>query len=85
MEATPAQALTLKAMFEYWNQLASQGASRNVAFFCDGDGNFRPKCHVSFAATLPELTEQIRQKAVVSDNDGHRVYDFDPVAWLLHE
>lgn len=89
MEVTPSQALALTAMFEYWNQLGSQGASRNVAFRCDGDGNFRPHCEVTTDQSdnwpLPMLTDDMRRKAVVREDGGNRVYDFDPVAWMLHD
>jgi hypothetical protein len=85
MEVTVPQALTLKAMFEYWNRLGRIGASRYVAFYCDGDGNFRPECLVSTDRAVPGLTDAIRKKSVVDDHDGDRKYDFDPVAWLLHD
>lgn len=89
MEVTPAQALALTAMFEYWNSLGSMGASRNVAFHCDGDGNFRPHCEVTTNLPdnhpLPLLTDHMRQKAVIEDHGGDRLYDFDPIAWILRD
>lgn len=84
MEVTPAQGLALQAMFEYWNQLSSMGGSRNVAFFVDGDGNFHPKCYVMFNPKLPKLTDELREAAVIKDQDGDRVYDFDPIAWKIN-
>lgn len=90
MDVTPAQALTLKAMFEYWQQLACQGSSRTVAFFVDGDGNFYPRITFQANTRLPELTDEIREAAWVNLKDvdlseGDRFYDFDSVAWKLHE
>ncbi len=84
MEVTPAQGLTLQAMFEYWNILSSWGSSRTVGFFVDGDGNFHPKCSVRFDGDIPELTDELRKAAVVRDKNGDRDYDFDPVAWKIN-
>lgn len=84
MDVSVAQALTLQAMFDYWNALASMGSSRFVAFYCDGDGDFRPKCRTSFSAPIPELTAELRQIAVVDENNGNRKYDYDPIAWTVY-
>ncbi len=89
MEVTVPQALTLEAMFEYWNKLGSWGASRYIGFFVDGDGNFKPRARVNMAGEVPELTDHMRQIAVVNGKPGlreadHRQYDFDPIAWLVH-
>jgi hypothetical protein len=83
MDVTPPQALALQAMFEYWTRLGGIGSSRYVAFYCDGDGNFQPKCRVAFSSPIPLLTDELRKKAVVKECDGDRWYDFDPVAWAL--
>jgi hypothetical protein len=84
MNVTVAQALALKAMFEYWNICGSAGCSRRVAFYVDGDGNFQPKCKISTNTELPELTSEMKKMAVVSDDNGNRVYDFDPIAWMIN-
>jgi hypothetical protein len=84
MEVTKPQAIALQAMFAYWNQLSSMGGSRYVAFFVDGDGNFHPKCDVSFSERMPLLTPKIAEKAVVEDDHGHRKYDYDAIAWEEH-
>jgi len=84
MLVTPAQALALKAMFDYWNQLSLRGATRKVGFYVDGDGNFHPKCEVTFSEELPELTDELRRAAIVEESDGDRLYDYDPVAWRLN-
>ena len=80
MTVTKAQAIALKAMFVYWNRLASMGSSRKVAFYVDGDGDFHPTCRISGA---PEVTDEHHKLAVIEDNDGNRVYDYDPVAWSM--
>jgi hypothetical protein len=84
IDVTVSQGLALKAMFDYWNELGSFGSSRDVGFHCDGDGNFHPNCKVSFDDDMPELTDEMRKASIVQDNDGDRVYDFDPIAWMLH-
>ena len=85
MQVTEAQALTLKAMFEYWNQLSGMGSSRMVGFYVDGDGNFHPKCDVELDTTIRELDDELRELAVVQDKRGEREYDFDPIAWRISD
>lgn len=85
MNVTIPQALALKAMFEYWNLCGSAGCSRKVAFYVDGDGDFQPKCSVYTDKELPELTDEMKKNAVVSDDNGNRVYDFDPIAWTIND
>lgn len=84
MNVTKAQGLTLQAMFEHWNRLSIIGSSRHIAFCVDGDGNFHPKCKISFDAEMPELTDELRKIAVVGDADGNKVFDFDPIAWKIN-
>jgi hypothetical protein len=84
MEVTEPQALALQAMFEYWDRLASIGSSRFVAFMVDGDGNFKPRCKVSFSEPIRELTTEMRAAAVVDEKYGDRKYDFDPIAWMVN-
>jgi hypothetical protein len=85
MEVTEPQALALQAMFKQWSYYGRVGASRKVAFFVDGDGDFRPNCEVKFNKEIHELTEEMEDKSIVSDDDGNLVYDFDPIAWMLME
>lgn len=84
MQVTVSQGLALQAMFEYWNRLSAIGGSRSAGFYADGDGNFHPHCQITFSEELPELTQELRQIAIVEDREGNRVYDFDPIAWRLH-
>jgi len=85
IEATVPQALSLQAMFEYWNHLGSAGGSRRVAFYVDGDGDFKPKCKVSFEGEVPKITKEISKLAIVEDKGGDRLYDFDPIGWHLRK
>jgi hypothetical protein len=85
MKVTIPQALALKAMFEYWNQLSNLGSSREVAFYVDGDGNFHPQCKVTTDVELPELTDELKKLPVKRDNNGSRLYDYDNLAWYLSE
>lgn len=84
MNVTRPQGLALQAMFEYWNYLANIGGSRKVGFYVDGDGNFKPNCNVQFETDV-ELTDEMRQISIVEESDGNRTYDFDPIAWKLHD
>ena len=86
MQVTPAQALTLQAMFKHWNLLAGWGSSRMIGFYVDGDGNFKPKCECSFSVPLPELTEEL-EKLAQAKNDGHGNidFDFDGMGWKLRD
>lgn len=85
MNVTVAQALTLKAMFEYWNTLAKLGGSNYVSFYVDGDGDFHPQCAVTVDGALPELTRELKDKAIAHDLGGDRRYDSDGIAWALEE
>lgn len=80
---TESQALTLRAMFEYWNSLGSMGSSRKVAFYADGDGDFKPNCEIICIPPLRRLTDDIRKAAIAKDEHGDRLYDFDGVGWFL--
>jgi hypothetical protein len=94
MDVTVSQALALQAMFNQWNRLASWGSSRYVAFYVDGDGNFKPKAECTFSEAVPELTEEMEREALAfvrvkaseaqkQDSSADFAYDFDPIAWML--
>jgi len=91
MEVTPAQAIALEAMFDEWNKLGVWGASRQVSFFADGDGNFRPDAKVTYDADpyteFPKHSpEDLRRKARISPDEAEPIaFDFDPVAWCQHD
>ncbi len=84
MDVTISQGLALQAMFEMWNYLSSIGASKRISFFCDGDGNFHPKCKIIFDKQIPKLTEEIESLAVVKNTSQEIVYDYDPIAWKIN-
>ena len=84
MQVKPAQALALQTMFEHWNLLSNIGSSRMIGFFVDGDGDFHPKCEIEYSEPVPELTNQLRQAAVVSDLEGKRMFDYDGIAWRIN-
>jgi hypothetical protein len=79
MDVTIPQALALQAFFEYWNELSKKGSSRFVAFYVDGDGNFKPNAEVSFSDPVPELTDELRKLALFRPNH----FDFDAISWQL--
>lgn len=85
MQVTEAQAIALRAMFEYWTFLGGVGGSRMVGFYVDGDGNFQPKCFVTTSAPTRELDDELRKLAVVEDDDGDRQYDFDSIAYRISD
>ncbi len=88
MDVTIPQALALQAMMQHWNTLASWGASRNVAFFVDGDGNFRPNAVCAFGEDIPEMTPELFNRAISNPDDklaDDIVFDFDSIAWKLGE
>ena len=86
MQVTPAQGLALQAMFEHWNKMASWGTSRNISFYVDGDGNFKPNAEVTYSEEIPELTDEMRKKAAYDEKgNGDVSFDFDPIAWMMHD
>lgn len=84
MELTKPQAMAMQAFFEKWNSCAIMGQSRRIAFYVDGDGNFKPNCQIQCDEIQDEMTDEIRELACcgakVTDTI---VYDFDKVAWFL--
>ena len=55
------------AMLKYMQQLGGLGGSRTVAFYADGDGDFRPK--FEWDAALPSDAKP------TEDDGGDRTYD----------
>lgn len=88
MDVTVPQALALSEMFKYWNKLGNHGSSKEVAFFVDGDGNFKPNCQIVTSDKLPDITDEVKASAMgeIKAVDGSRVitFDFDPIAWSFH-
>ena len=87
MELTKAQALAMQAFFERWNELSVRGCSRFVAFYVDGDGNFKPNCKISCPDLDINLTDDIRRFSHMKGEvviDGENAFDFDGIAWKLN-
>ena len=55
------------SMLKYMQRLGGIGSSREVTFYSDGDGDFRPK--FQWNVCLPSDAEPI------NDDDGNRFYD----------
>jgi hypothetical protein len=85
-KVTEPQALALQAMFEDWTFLGRAGCSRSVAFFCDGDGDFRPDCGISFDRQVRGLTKELRQEAKTERRDlkCDFLYDYDSISWDIY-
>ncbi len=85
-DVTPPQALALQEMFKFWNQLASLGGSRYVAFYVDGDGNFKPNVRTAIpeGQVMPDVDASVAKVEPKSHYplDVH-YFDFDPVAWSI--
>lgn len=85
MEVSAPQAYALQEMFKWWNFCGKAGMSRKVAFFVDGDGDFHPNCEVKTEPALPDLPKEQAHIAIVEDNHGHRLYDYDGIGYSLHD
>jgi len=82
-------------MVQQMEYLSAVGSSRFVAFYADGDGNFRPQIDVGVScdqSDLPESAEDVffRDWDEVRDmeqfcqwSDNVCWIDFDPIAWYL--
>ncbi len=55
------------AMLKYMQKIGSWGSSREVCFFSDGDGSFRPV--FKWDQRLPDEAQPVK------DDNGNRVYD----------
>lgn len=85
MDVTVPQALALEAMFKHWNRLSSWGSSRMIPFYVDGDGDFHPNAVCTYSETIPELTQELEQLAMVeNDNNGQVSFDYDAIAWKIN-
>ncbi len=79
MTVTPAQAVAIEDLLAQMNYLAGVGSSRWVAFFADGDGNFRPKATIN--GRKPEFTTLV-PPGTFWKNGEYRV-DFDWIALAM--
>ncbi len=85
MQVSAPQAYALMEMFKYWNLCGGAGMTREVGFYCDGDGDFQPKCEIKTEPELPEMPKEQAAKAKIRDNHGDCLFDFDPIGWSLHK
>jgi len=91
LDVTVPQAIALQAMFEHWNSLSSMGASRQVSFYVDGDGNFHTHAKCKFSEEIPELDHHLKDLAELSDESSGKdrfgspmvSFDYDTIAWYL--
>ena len=91
LDVTIPQAVALQAMFEHWNSLSSMGASRQVSFYVDGDGNFHTHAKCKFSEEVPELDTHLKDLAELSDESSGKdrfgnpmvSFDYDSIAWYL--
>jgi len=91
LNVTVPQALALQAMFDHWNSLSSMGASRQVSFYVDGDGNFHTHAQCKFSEEIPELDNHLRDLAELSDDNSGvdrfgspmASFDYDTIGWRL--
>ena len=95
---TEAQELALIDMLAVWKQCSDYGASRWVAFYADGDGNFHPDifidgkkpefCTVTYDNnTVLVNPEDNWKRFTFKDNDNSQdgyFIDFDKIAGALH-
>ena len=82
---TEAQAIALEDMFAKMVTLGNIGGSRWVAFFSDGDGNFRPKIKVNGNdAKDTDIIDTKKLWKPMNDSDVYKM-DFDSIAWALDD
>lgn len=76
---TEAQSQALETMLHQYAMLCSQGSSRYVSFYVDGDGNFRPKITVN--GEEPKFSEHLTMEEIWHGDECK--IDFDTIAWRL--
>ena len=83
MEVTAPQAYALISMFDTWDVYGQVGMSRDISFYVDGDGDFRPGCEITTTPALPKMPREQLKQAVIWENHGDLKFDYDPIAWSL--
>ncbi len=79
------QRLAIEDMLAYWRE-SNRGYSRWMAFFVDGDGNFRPKITVN--GEPPKHQTEIEPGHFWTGKEpwrGEYRMDFDAIAWKLRK
>ena len=97
---TDAQVIALADFFDAWDSNIIFGRSRYMAFYVDGDGNFRPKIEMSHSSMedmglveengrTNELFRDLKRLATKENRpvpvDGRNAFDFDPIAWEIQK
>lgn len=84
---TKAQAIALIKMAKLMQYCGRIGTSRNVTFFADGDGDFRPDVDFKCSGELPLDTKFVTDldiwKAMESKSDFE--INYDDIAWQVDE
>lgn len=75
------QAAAMRSMFECMRRLGSMGSSRFVAFYADGDGDFRPKPTYKFTNRRKDIEEWSVGECEWSGARDEFCVDFDSIAW----
>lgn len=65
MEVSEAEALALRAMFDYWRDCGRRHVSEHVSFYVDGACGFRPEC-VTRTPGVRRLTAALRDAALLN-------------------
>lgn len=79
------QRLAIEDMLAYWRE-SRRGSSRWMAFFVDGDGNFRP--HITVDGREPEHQDRIDPRRFWTGGQpwsGEYRIDYDAIAWTFHD
>lgn len=86
-DVSKAQAITLVKMAKIMEWCGHVGTSRNVTFFADGDGDFRPT--VTYEATEDiSYTEKLSTDLEIMEaQENHNDFklDYDDVAWQIED
>lgn len=81
---TEAQRIAIEDMLAYW-QGTRIGASRWMAFYADGDGNFRPRITVD--GHEPRHQDRVDPNRFWTGGkpwSGEYRMDYDAIAWTFH-
>lgn len=85
-EISEAQAITLVKMAKIMEYCGNIGTSRNVTFFADGDGDFRPKVSYESDGELGFEKKPLEIDLNIWETmDKHSDFrlDYDSVAWQI--
>lgn len=78
---TEPQAIAIENLLANWRFMGSAGMSRWTSFYCDGDGDFKPKILID--GRKPEVSKIVDDKQFWQGSE-YRI-DFDAIAWALRE